>query len=288
MISGVQSCGQICSPRPRLIASRIGSEKAVERISSGSGCSSSAAALDEDRDSRRRGCRRPESAGRRRNCAWLSSIAAAHQQRGAERCEQQAPTTAAATAAAARATARRSRRRSCRCCRTGSNCRAWSCGCRRSRRRGRAHRRSPRRRWSDQRARAASAPPARRRCATSQQQRKRERQPPEAGRDRPDVGQAHHPRPERQRDIAEQERGEGERVRVGLVAVRNLRHPSSELACIHGRRAQNGPGTSSDDVTGAYFSRSSNKRERRLGRAAALVELGRDRSGRSPAPRPRR
>ena len=50
------------------------------------------------------------------------------------------------------------------------------------------------------------------------QERERKEKPPEPRCDRTGVREAHEPWPERQRDIAEQKRGEGERMRVGSVA----------------------------------------------------------------------
>ena len=45
----------------------------------------------------------------------------------------------------------------------------------------------------------------------------RQRQPPEAGRHRPDVGEPHHPRPGRQEQIGEDQRRKGEAGRGGVI-----------------------------------------------------------------------
>ena len=53
-----------------------------------------------------------------------------------------------------------------------------------------------------------------------EQERQSEREPPEAGGDRSDVRQAHHPRPEGERDIAEQQCRKGEADEDRRVAHR--------------------------------------------------------------------
>ncbi len=80
--------------------------------------------------------RRRSSSARVRNCCSSGELR--------RRLPARERRLAAWLASAGRATSRRSRTRSCRCCRTGSHCRAWSFGCRRSSWRGRARRRSRR------------------------------------------------------------------------------------------------------------------------------------------------
>ena len=55
-------------------------------------------------------------------------------------------------------------------------------------------------------------------AANQEEQGKSKSEPPEPGRDRPDVRQAYEPRPERQCDIANEERREGERMGMRFVA----------------------------------------------------------------------
>ena len=201
-------------------------------------------------------------------------IAAAHQQRRADDGERKRDALPLRRRAVREPQAVSGEDEAARYCRTGSRCRAWSCGCPRSRRRGRAHRRSPRSAMViDQRAPRPMRPAARSPGAISNRNgsASASRQKPAAT--GPTSDKPHQPRPEGQarhcRAAARERRGGAVRRRGGS---RGSAHSRSAAAAMQ---------------LGRVLLAQVEQGERRPGRGAALVELARDRSGRSPAPRSR-
>ena len=228
--SGVQSCGNDSLAEAEADrAAASGSRTASRGISSGIGCRLIRAALDEDQIA---AVKQPGDQGEQiaREIARAQFIASAHQQCRAARGEAQRRGLAARTARGGPATSRNRRRRSCRCCRTRSRCRAWSCGCRRSS--GEVERVEERRDGDgdDQRSSRPMDRLAARSRATNNRNGKRQHQPPEA-RSRPrrlrTAAPATGRTPARHCRAARRGRRSGA---AGVADQRALRHPELEPA----------------------------------------------------------
>ena len=204
--TGVQSAGMICSPSASATGSSMAAPNSAGEEQQGQRLQARRAPARRRSDSRRRAGRRPARAGRRGNGARDNSALPPISSARAERREEQRDGLDAATASGAPATGPRRRRRSCAILPNRvalPSLVRWMPACQAARS---AAKKKAATTIDQMPARAAASGPAGRPArASSEQERQGQRQPPEAGRDRPDVGQAHQPRPERQRDIAEQQ-----------------------------------------------------------------------------------